>query len=375
MSGIYIHVPYCKSKCDYCDFYSNVNTEGLSNFANFIEKELSLRKDYLPKGQIKTIYFGGGTPSILTIDQINTILNAIKKKISLSTDLEITFEANPDDLNYEYLKSLLTIGINRLSIGIQSFSDADLKKLGRRHNANQALNAVSWAAEAGLGNISIDLIYGLPYSSTAIWEQNLKQAFALPVKHLSCYHLIYEDGTSLQAKVTNGLVKPIDEELSVEQFKLLQQLADQNGFVHYEISNLAKEGFFSKHNTSYWQQVPYLGLGPSAHSYNGTTRVWNPKSTKFWMDAIKMEMIDVEAEILTERDKLNEYLLTSLRTIWGIDIDYVNEQFGSTSAQRIIGLSQKFLDSGIIERKGSRLAIKTSHFLISDAIIEDFMDV
>jgi oxygen-independent coproporphyrinogen-3 oxidase len=375
MSGIYIHIPYCKVKCDYCDFYSNVNAKGLNNFANLIEKELSLRKEYLPKGQINTIYFGGGTPSILTIEQINTILNAIEKNFSISNDPEITLEANPDDLSLDYLKALYAMGINRLSVGVQSFSDIDLKQLGRRHNAEQATSAVTMAHEIGFENISIDLIYGLPYSKTSIWKSNLDKAIHLPIKHLSCYHLIYEEGTPLHKKLISGHVSPIVEDISVEQFELLQEIAVKNDFIHYEISNLAKEGFFSRHNTSYWQQVPYLGLGPSAHSYNGTTRVWNPKSTSSWMYGLKMNNINTEVEILTDRDKLNEYLLTSLRTIWGVDIDYIDKHFGSSTAKRIIGLSQKFFETGIIERNGSKFAIKKRHFLISDAIIADFLDV
>jgi len=299
MSGIYIHVPYCKHKCEYCDFYSVVTSEGKEKFASLIEKELVLRKEYLPDNEIETIYFGGGTPSMLDENQISDILNSISKNYTISKNLE----ANPDDLTSELLISLRSIGVNRLSIGIQSFSDIDLKQLGRRHDASQAVNAVNMAHNADFDNISIDLIYGLPYSNTDIWISNLQKAFELPVSHLSCYHLIYEEGTPLSKRVVLGKVTPVSEDLSVEQFQILQEMSAKNGFIHYEISNLAKEGCFSRHNSSYWNQVPYLGLGPSAHSYNGISRDWNPKSIAIWKNSIENGLFAGESEILSLKDK------------------------------------------------------------------------
>ncbi len=373
MSGVYIHVPYCKVKCEYCDFYSVVSNSSIAEFANLIDRELELRDGYLPDRVINTIYFGGGTPSLLSVLQIDQMLNSIGSRYSIFVNPEITLEANPDDLSRENLKQMRSIGINRLSIGIQSFSDADLKKLGRRHNVSQALDAVNWAAEAGFDNISIDLIYGLPYSTSAIWEQNLKQTFALPVKHLSCYHLIYEDGTSLHSKVTKGLVKPVDEELSVEQFNLLQQLAGQNGYEHYEISNLAKDGCFARHNTSYWQQVPYLGLGPSAHSYSGTTRDWNPRSIAKWANSLAKGEVCLTTENLSITDRINDYMLTSLRTMWGANLDYVRQNFGDDMAQRMSLVAEKYRDLGFMTINGVHLQISQSKFLVSDGIITDFL--
>ncbi|MDX9847848.1 MAG: radical SAM family heme chaperone HemW [Tenuifilaceae bacterium] len=373
MSGVYIHVPYCKIKCEYCDFYSVVSNSSIAEFANLIDRELTLRDSYLPERNINTIYFGGGTPSLLTIGQIDQILRSITNRYSICTDPEITLEANPDDLTRENLKQMRSIGVNRLSIGIQSFSDHDLKQLGRRHNSQQALNAVRWAAEAGFDNISIDLIYGLPYSSTAVWQQNLKQAFALPVKHLSCYHLIYEDGTPLQARVTKGLVKPVDEELSVVQFNLLQQLAGQNGYEHYEISNLAKDGCFARHNTSYWKQVPYLGLGPSAHSYSGNTRDWNPRSIGKWANSLAKGEVIHTTENLSTSDRINDYMLTSLRTIWGADIDYLKANFGDAVAQRMLHIAEKYCRLGSMTSTGKNFQIVPNRFLISDGIITDFL--
>lgn len=373
MSGVYIHVPYCKVKCEYCDFYSVVSNSSIAQFANLIDKELGLRDGYLPDRTINTIYFGGGTPSLLSVLQIDQMLNSIVSRYSICGNPEITLEANPDDLTRENLTQMRSIGINRLSIGIQSFSDVDLKKLGRRHNASQALDAVNWAAEAGFDNISIDLIYGLPYSSTAIWEQNLKQAFVLPVKHLSCYHLIYEDRTPLNSKVTKGLVKPVDEELSVEQFSLLQHLAVQNGYEHYEISNLAKDGCFARHNSSYWQQVPYLGLGPSAHSYSGSTRDWNPRSIAKWANSLAKGEVNLTTENLSISDKINDYMLTSLRTMWGANLDYLKENFGDDIARRMIKIAQKYCKVGFMMTSGRYLQIKPTSFLISDGIITEFL--
>lgn len=373
MSGVYIHVPYCKIKCEYCDFYSVVSNSSIAEFANLIDRELTLRDSYLPERNINTIYFGGGTPSLLTIGQIDQILRSITNRYSICTDPEITLEANPDDLTRENLKQMRSIGVNRLSIGIQSFSDHDLKQLGRRHNSQQALNAVRWAAEAGFDNISIDLIYGLPYSSTAVWQQNLKQAFALPVKHLSCYHLIYEDGTPLQARVTKGLVKPVDEELSVEQFNLLQQLAGQKGYEHYEISNLAKDGCFARHNTSYWKQIPYLGLGPSAHSYSGNTRDWNPRSIGKWANSLAKGEVIHTTENLSTSDRINDYMLTSLRTIWGADIDCLKANFGDAVAQRMLHIAEKYCRLGSMTSTGKNFQIVPNRFLISDGIITDFL--
>lgn len=373
MSGVYIHVPYCKIKCEYCDFYSVVSNSSIAEFANLIDMELSLRDSYLPERTINTIYFGGGTPSLLSIGQIDQILRSITNRYSICANPEITLEANPDDLTRANLRQMRSIGVNRLSIGIQSFSDLDLKQLGRRHNSQQALNAVRWATEAGFDNISIDLIYGLPYSSTAVWQQNLKQAFALPVKHLSCYHLIYEDGTPLQAKVTKGLVKPVDEELSVEQFNVLQQMAVDNGFIHYEISNLAKDGCFARHNTSYWQQVPYLGLGPSAHSYSGDTRDWNPRSIGKWASSLAKGEVNLTTENLSTSDRINDYMLTSLRTMWGANLDYVKLNFGVEIAQRMLEVAEKYQKLGFMMVNGVHLQIQPSKFLVSDGIIADFL--
>ncbi len=375
MWGIYIHVPYCKHKCDYCDFYSVESGNRISDFEHLIGKELVLRHSYLPHGAIDTIYFGGGTPSLMAPAQIERILSEIATRYTLSTNPEITLEANPDDLNRDRLKVFRDLGINRLSIGVQSFNDYDLNKLERRHTAAQAIQSVEEAQLVGFKDISIDLIYGLPYSSNEVWQRNLMQAFALPINHLSCYHLIVEEGTPLSRSVRRGDVIPVSEEVSVVQFHALRELAKQNGFIHYEISNFAKEGCFSRHNSSYWNGKPYLGLGPSAHSYSGTTRDWNPRSIAQWASAVEEGLVATQGEVLTPKDQLNDLLLTSLRTIWGLNLGLVSEQFGDKVAQKIIKNAQKYIEHGVITQSHNVLSIAPQHFFISDGIISDFLEV
>ena len=374
MSGIYIHVPYCKHKCEYCDFFSVVEADTIKQFHTLTGREIELRGNYLPGKEIETIYFGGGTPSLLNINQIASIISAIKDSFELVDNNEITLEANPDDLNYEYLSELRAIGINRLSLGVQSFSNSDLTNLGRRHNAEQALSSVEQAKKAGFGNISIDLIYGLPYSSSKIWKDNLEKAFSLQIQHLSCYHLIYEEGTPLTRKVKLKKVVPVGEDDSVEQFNLLQQMAKDYGFIHYEISNLAKDGFYSKHNSSYWMQKPYLGLGPSAHSYNGNSREWNPRSISQWKSSVNNSRVNAHKEILSKSDKLNEYLLTSLRTIWGANLSYVEENFGIQIKNRLLKKAEKFMVTGRLELNLNILKIPCDYYIVSDGIISDLFE-
>lgn len=375
MSGIYIHVPFCKKKCDYCDFYSVTSLGLMDSYAKAVVNEIELRSSYLQGSRVETIYFGGGTPSLLSESHLGSIFGSLQKNFNLSESLEVTIEANPDDLNYVWLKELQSIGYNRISIGIQSFADSDLLYLGRRHNSMQAIETVEQAHKSGFENISIDLIYGLPSSSNRIWEENLRMAFSLPVKHLSCYHLIYEEGTPLTRKVDRGLVLPVDEDTSVKQFEILQQKAGENGFIHYEISNLAKDGFYSKHNISYWQQVPYLGLGPSAHSYNGFSREWNPRSVNSWLSSVSENTVATEKEILSEREKLNEYLITSLRTMWGTNVDYIKSEFGEESAAKLQKNAKKFIEQGLVILQNNHLVIPQKHFLVSDGIITDLQFV
>jgi len=352
-----------------------VTNEGKQEFSDLLIRELSLRMCYLPNSRIETIYFGGGTPSLLSAMQVEEVINAIAKQFELVHNAEITFEANPDDLDTEYLGALRHIGINRLSIGIQSFSDTDLRALGRRHNATQAVYAVNAAQEVGFSNISIDLIYGLPYSNTGIWHDNLMQAFSLQVQHLSCYHLIYESGTPITRRLNSGVLQPASEDQSVEQFKLLQEVSQQKGFVHYEISNLAQEGFFSRHNSSYWKQIPYLGIGPSSHSFNGVSRDWNPRSIAKWEKMIRNGSVALESEALSPTDMVNDYILTSLRTIWGLDVDFIEKKLGFKALNNFLKAVEKYEKLGFIKVNRNEITIKPQYFLLSDGIIADLLFV
>jgi len=375
MAGIYIHIPYCKKKCVYCDFYSVLSMETKDLFPDLVVKELTLRSEYLDNKNIESIYFGGGTPSLLSAEQISKILDAIAKEFSVTRKAEITLEANPDDLSELLLRNLLELGINRLSIGVQSFRDDDLKFLGRRHNASLAENTIKWATKVGFDNVSIDLIYGLPTMNDDIWRSNLQKAFGLEIKHLSCYHLIYEKGTPLFKQMNKGLVMPVNEDESAQQFEILQQEAKKYKFIPYEVSNLGLKGYFSQHNQSYWKQIPYLGLGPSAHSYNGDSREWNARSIKKWAEGINKGVLGGKREILTPTEQLNDYLITSLRTMWGIDFRYITNQFGEEAALKISTIAKKYIQSKIMDSSGCFLRILPKHFFISDGIIMDFLEI
>ena len=375
MSGIYIHIPFCKKRCHYCDFYKSVDLLQVDSFLAALSQEIFLRKDYLNERIISTIYFGGGTPSILSAKQLCEILNLIKTAYTVLSEAEITMEANPDDLSAEYLKEIKSIGINRLSIGIQSFSDKDLIFMGRRHSAMQAIEAVKMSQSVGFENISIDLIYGIPGMSLQQWKENLQQAFQLKVQHLSAYHLTFHKGTQFWKQLTKGVIHEINEDESIMQFEMLIEEAQKNDFVHYEISNFALDGFFSKHNTSYWNQTEYLGLGPSAHSYNKTTRFWNISSVKKYLQHIDNKTIAGRFETLSINDKFNDYLLTRLRTCWGISKNQLLQQFGSKYFQYFEQKIIHYISLGFIEESNDNVYITKKGLFISDSIIEELFYV
>jgi oxygen-independent coproporphyrinogen-3 oxidase len=375
MSGIYIHIPFCKKRCHYCDFYKSVDLLQVDSFLAALSQEIFLRKDYLNERIISTIYFGGGTPSILSAKQLCEILNLIRTTYTVLPEAEITMEANPDDLSAEYLKEIKSIGINRLSIGIQSFSDKDLIFMGRRHSAMQAIEAVKMSQSVGFENISIDLIYGIPGMSLQQWKENLQQAFQLKVQHLSAYHLTFHKGTQFWKQLAKGVIREIEEDESIMQFEMLIEEAQKNDFVHYEISNFALDGFFSKHNTSYWNQTEYLGLGPSAHSYNKTTRFWNISSVKKYLQHIDNKTIAGEFETLSINDKFNDYLLTRLRTCWGISKNQLLQQFGSKYFQYFEQKIIHYKSLGFIEESNDNVYITKKGLFISDSIIEELFYV
>lgn len=375
MAGLYIHVPFCSKKCLYCDFYSIRNSKNITDFHILIEKELLLRKEFLKDATIETIYLGGGTPSLLQYDSLFHILNAISKNLNISKYPEITIEVNPDDLNKNILNCYAALGINRISIGIQSFIDKELFFLGRRHDCITAERAICLAQDFGFKNISIDLIYGLPNSTLSHWEYNLKKAFSLQIQHLSCYHLTYEMGTVLFRKLKEKKIEAVDESLSLQEFNLMRELANQKGFIHYEISNLAKEGFFSKHNSSYWQGLSYLGLGPAAHSYNGSRREWNPSSFSEWEFALNSSKPAPQFEEINQQTKFNEILITRLRTIWGVNLSSLKDEFDKALIDNFYSNAKNHLEKSLLVIMNDHLLINPQNWFISDSIIEDLLIV
>jgi oxygen-independent coproporphyrinogen-3 oxidase len=335
---------------------------------NAICKELELRKDYLGTREISTLYFGGGTPSLLNYADITSIISKIKTHFELTQDVEITLEANPDDLDKEKIAELKAAGINRLSIGVQSFFDEDLALMNRSHSSEQALTAIYEAKKAGLNNISIDLIYGLPNLSLYRWKNNLQKAFELNVPHLSSYSLTVEKRTALYDLVQKKKIVLPDESLVIEQFGILMEEAKKNGFIHYEISNFCREGMYSKHNSSYWKNEYYMGIGPSAHSYNGSSRQWNMSSNALYIDKIKNRDTWFEKEELSEEDKFNEYVMTRLRTIWGIDLGFVKSNFGEDTFKLLLEQSQPYITSGHLQHEQENVFLTEKGKLLADKI-------
>lgn len=335
MSGIYIHIPFCKKVCHYCNFHHLAGLKYKETYLEALKKEIISRKSYLTsvntsENVVNTIYFGGGTPSIIDSKDIESILNIIYQHFKVNSEAEITLEANPDDLSNEKLQDLKTIGINRLSIGIQSFNDLDLQYLNRSHNAETAYKVIENSKKCGIDNISIDLIYGIPTSTDTIWEQNLILTQKLHIPHLSAYSLTVEPDTNLQRLIEKGKLANIEENKTLAQFDLLMQFAEDNDYLHYEISNFCKKNFESKHNSSYWKGISYLGVGTSAHSYNGTSRQWNVSNVNDYIKCIQYDNNDYfETEILSDTEKYNEYIMTSIRTSWGVDIETIKTKFGS----------------------------------------------
>ena len=375
MAGIYLHIPFCIQRCSYCNFFSVVSINLVNEVINAIIKELSIRKDYLKNEPVQTIYFGGGTPSLLTIQQIEKLLNTVYTNFPVEQNAEITFEANPDDLTKNYLFDLKKVGINRLSIGIQSFDDDKLKILNRRHNATQAHEAVREAQKAGFSNISIDLIYGLPFQSLDEWETDLDKAFSLSIQHLSAYGLTFEEKTLLSKQKEKKIIEPADEELMIKMYELLLEESSKKGFDAYEISNFSLPGFYSRHNSSYWNQTPYLGVGPSAHSYNGISRQWNVAAIQKYTEGILKNSSFYEQEILSLEDRYNEYVLLGLRTKNGINIDALEQNFGTELKDFCLENIKTFIDNEKAYRCGSFLRLNTKGKLISDTIIAQLMKV
>lgn len=369
MAGIYIHIPFCRKKCFYCDFFKTTAVIKKPLFLQSLHREIEQQAGYLKSEQVNTIYLGGGTPSVLTISELAKILEWLNLHFFVDRNAEITIEANPDDLNLPYLHELRQLGFNRLSIGIQSFSDADLKRMNRRHSSVQALQSVYEAVEAGFSDISIDLIYGLPGLTMPQWEKNLKRAVALPVNHISAYHLTYHKGTKFYDWLKSGQLHELPEGDSLAQFEMLIDILQAEDFEQYEISNFARNEAYSKHNSSYWNSSKYLGLGPSAHSFDGVSRQWNVASLDKYLKAITAGKPPYESEQLTLTDKLNDYLITRLRTRWGISLNYVYDNFGEVYVSNVMQSAQTFINSGHLQHTGDNISLTRKGIMISDEIM------
>jgi putative oxygen-independent coproporphyrinogen III oxidase len=373
MAGIYIHIPFCKKLCHYCDFYHVIQNEQNHDFTDALLNETLLRKDYLGEETISTIYFGGGTPSVLPVGETEEILAVLKNNFPVEKACEITTELNPDDVSPEYLKNLKNLGVNRISLGIQSWRHDYLKMLNRRHNSEQAAGALNEIFKAGFENVTADLIYGLPGMTTSEWAADLDKTLSFDIKHLSAYHLTIEQGTVFGKMKEKGLLVEIDEDESNAQFNTLIEKTEKAGMIHYEISNFGRPGYFSLHNTNYWKQVPYLGLGPSAHSFNGYSRQWNVRDLKKYVKAISRGVPFFEKEELDTKTRFNEYIMTSLRTMWGIDLDYVEKMFEKEGCDYVINLSGKFINYGMMKQEKNSLVLTNQGKMISDNIISEFM--
>jgi oxygen-independent coproporphyrinogen III oxidase len=374
MAGIYIHIPFCRKACHYCNFHFSVSQNLLPQMINAICHEAALRNDYINE-DIATIYFGGGTPSLCTVYDVRCLMDKMQAVFNLNADTEITLEANPDDINEEKLKDWKAAGINRLSIGVQSFLDEDLQWMNRAHNALQAYKSIELAIQNGFKNISIDFIYGTPSLTDERWLQNLETASQLNVPHLSCYALTVEPNTALQKMITLNKKENIDAEKQSTQFKLLMQWAAAKGYDHYEISNFAKPGFRSRHNSSYWHGKPYIGLGPSAHSFNGSSRQWNVSNNVLYIESIQKNIVPFEMETLTSTQKINEYIMTALRTHEGIELQHLKNLSEEKTVAAILDDAEKFIQQNLVERKNGSLILTPKGKLFADGIAGDLFRI
>ena len=370
MAGIYIHIPFCKQACYYCDFHFSTSLAKKDAMIVALKQELYLRKEEFKNEEIETIYFGGGTPSLLEKNEIAQIIDAISKYYQVIEIPEITLEANPDDLSVNKINELSDSAVNRLSIGIQSFFDQDLKLMNRAHTADDAHNCL---IEAGkhFDNISIDLIYGIPGLTNMRWEENIVRALSYDLPHLSSYALTVEPKTALKAFIEKGLIPDVDDETAQEQFYLLLNKLETEGFVNYEISNFGKEGFYSKNNTSYWQGKKYLGIGPSAHSYDGKKRGWNIRNNSKYIKSINQDILPLEEEILTVMDRYNEYIMTGLRTIWGISLKKIQTEFGKFYYDYVLKQSDKYIKEGLLFADREMLGVTKKGKFLCDGIASD----
>ena len=382
MSGIYLHIPFCKSKCAYCNFFSLVTEKKMDDYVSALKKEIINRKSYLGDDVVKTIYFGGGTPSLLPIKYVEEILELLHENYNIISNPEVTLEINPDTIDKDKMMSLKRLGVNRMSVGIQSFNDDDLRYLGRRHDSRHALQVLDDLSGVGFDRITLDLIYGMPTLTEEKWNHNLDIFFSTGISHLSAYALTVEPKTILGQKIEKEELQEVSEEDTIRHYNILVERTKENGFEHYEISNFAKEGCRSQHNSIYWQDVKYLGLGPSAHSYDGDSRQWNVSNLTKYIQFVNADIdTDTDAdtdmgryyerEILSKEDKYNEYVMTSLRTSWGCNIDKIERDYGKSYAHNFLENIKKYLDSGIMLMKNNNFILTDEGMLFADGIAAD----
>jgi oxygen-independent coproporphyrinogen-3 oxidase len=371
LAGIYIHIPFCKKACFYCDFHFSVSFQQKDEVVASLIKELKERKNFIGQEEVKTIYFGGGTPSVLSAGNISEILKEVYAQYTVNDNAEITFECNPDDLSKEYLVGLKECGVNRLSMGIQSLNDESLTWMNRSHNVTQALQAIDSAAALGFRDMTIDLIYGIPMLTEDEWRQTLKRALAMPINHLSAYSLTLEENTPYNKLVEQKKYKKPNDDDASRHFEILLEEIKLAGWEHYEVSNFCKAGNYSKHNTAYWQNVKYLGIGPSAHSFDGKSRHWNVRSNKEYIQKIQAGESVSESEELSTKDLVNEALLTGLRTKWGVNLAEVKEQYEYDIAAANQTQIMEWQQKDWLEMKDGVLRLRADGFLFADYIASE----
>ncbi len=370
MPGIYIHIPFCKQACHYCDFHFSTVMGKKEAMVLALQNELFLRKDEFNGELVETIYFGGGTPSVLAMDEIQSIIDAVYCNYEVSDSPEITLEANPDDLSLEKIVVLAESPVNRLSIGVQSFFEADLKLMNRAHTTKEAGDCIRQAKKY-FDNISIDLIYGIPDMSNARWKQNIEKALSFDIPHISSYALTVEPNTALASFIKKGIVKNVDDEVAQSHFHILSETVEAAGFESYEISNFGKPGYFSRNNTAYWQQKKYIGIGPSAHSYDGVRRGWNINNNPTYLKSLANGEIPMQMEILSTTDKYNEYVMTGLRTIWGVSLDKVASEYGKKYREYLLKQAEKYMQEHMLYLDGDLLLTTKKGRFLADGIASD----
>jgi len=374
MAGIYIHIPFCKQACHYCDFHFSTSLKKKYELIQCIVKELELRKNELQNQTIETIYFGGGTPSLLTRDELELLINTVYENYTISENPEITLEANPDDLSKDLIIQLSKSPINRLSIGIQSFFERDLKLMNRAHNTKEALECLEIATQY-FDNISIDLIYGIPGLSNEEWIENIETALSFNVPHISCYALTVEPKTALETFIKKGIIDNVDDDLAQEQFNILVDKLEVSGFINYELSNFGKPHYFSRNNSAYWQGKLYLGIGPSAHSFNGDRRSWNVSKNTKYIKTIQKNELPSESETLSKTDKFNEYIMTGLRTIWGVSLEKVENDFGENYKKQLLQQSEIYIKEHLLYIEDDKLLTTKKGKFLSDGIASNLFKI